>query len=453
MFRMLLAAALLLPSVAMAQSVPVFGRSSVVTGPSGMQQNVIGQADFGAALATKADSPRLDAEIARAQAAEAAKASTLNFSTNATGDVVLGSAIAGAKVNTSLAISATGSITAGFDGRTSTANWLTTYAYGDHASFVGLSPYGDVGVTGASRNTDNSGAQSASIGTIGVNFNYNTRTPAGGWGGYFESRHTQGSGASQGVEINATEFGTAVIPTAADMRFSSAGLWVVSGGGCTSTAPCWNGTSQTGVASNASMAIGISTNSARFAKGIVVRNGALSGCDGMTAGLTCTVLETGRGSQIVFDDPAGTPRSIISSDASATAQVAKIKFTDGGVVIQNSSNVNTFRVAPNSGDVNGLIISGATSGNNPTLSPSQSNTGVTLTGNGGSTVIQLLPFVKFGEGLSVASLPSCDANHTGWVTFVTDAASPTYNVAVMGGGTGPSASINVFCNGSAWTAH
>lgn len=401
----------------------------------------------------KAPMDSVAAEAARALAAEAAKASQANFFTSTTGDVVLSSGTAGAQVRTTLGISAIGSITAGFDGRVPGANWLRTYAYGDHASFVGLSPYGDVGLTGASRNTDNGGAQSASIGTVGFNFNYNTVTPAGGWGGYFETRHAQGAGVSQGIEIDATEFGTAINPTAYYGAFSTAALWLASGGGCIASAPCWNGTSQGGVASDASVAIGITNNGAKFLKGIVVRNGSVTGCDGTTPNQTCTVLEAGRGSQIVFDDPLGSPRSVISADAGTGAPVSKIKFTDQGVAIQNAFNVNTLRVVPDSSDVNGIVIAGATSGNSPTIIPSQENTGLLLTGNGGSTLIRLLPFVKFGEGLLVASLPSCDAAHAGWVTFVTDAASPAYNAAVTGGGIGPSASVNVLCNGAAWTAH
>jgi hypothetical protein len=51
---------------------------------------------------------------------------------------------------------------------------------------------------------------------------------------------------------------------------------------------------------------------------------------------------------------------------------------------------------------------------------------------------------------SVAELPACNAGLNGSIAAVSDAAAPAYNAIVTGGG---SASIPVYCNGSAWTAH
>jgi hypothetical protein len=58
-------------------------------------------------------------------------------------------------------------------------------------------------------------------------------------------------------------------------------------------------------------------------------------------------------------------------------------------------------------------------------------------------VAQLAPF-------TVSTLPTCGASNNGGMAYVTDAASPTYNGALTGGG---AVSVPVFCNGSAWTAH
>ena len=56
-------------------------------------------------------------------------------------------------------------------------------------------------------------------------------------------------------------------------------------------------------------------------------------------------------------------------------------------------------------------------------------------------------------GSTVAGLPACTASLAGIMRHVTDASAPTYNGALTGGGVGPAASIPVFCNGTAWTAH
>lgn len=51
---------------------------------------------------------------------------------------------------------------------------------------------------------------------------------------------------------------------------------------------------------------------------------------------------------------------------------------------------------------------------------------------------------------TVAGLPTCDSGLKGGMAAVSDAADPAYNAPLTGGGT---ASIPVYCNGNAWTAH
>jgi hypothetical protein len=68
-----------------------------------------------------------------------------------------------------------------------------------------------------------------------------------------------------------------------------------------------------------------------------------------------------------------------------------------------------------------------------------------------------LPFIKSSQGISlpattVAGLPPCTSNPFFFDAFrvVTDAASPTYNGTLVGGG---AVTVPVFCNGTAWVAH
>jgi len=51
---------------------------------------------------------------------------------------------------------------------------------------------------------------------------------------------------------------------------------------------------------------------------------------------------------------------------------------------------------------------------------------------------------------TVGTLPTCNSGNAGLMLAVSDAASPTYNGSLTGGG---STEIPTFCNGSAWTAH
>lgn len=48
---------------------------------------------------------------------------------------------------------------------------------------------------------------------------------------------------------------------------------------------------------------------------------------------------------------------------------------------------------------------------------------------------------------TVAQLPVCDAQHIGVLRTVTDAAAPTFNATVAGGG---AVRVLVLCNGTVW---
>lgn len=52
--------------------------------------------------------------------------------------------------------------------------------------------------------------------------------------------------------------------------------------------------------------------------------------------------------------------------------------------------------------------------------------------------------------LTVATLPACTATLQGRMAAVSDATTPTYNAALVGGG---AVIVPVFCNGTAWSSH
>jgi hypothetical protein len=79
-----------------------------------------------------------------------------------------------------------------------------------------------------------------------------------------------------------------------------------------------------------------------------------------------------------------------------------------------------------------------------TTTPIQFNQADTSTTFGGAVKLQVL---------TVSTLPTCNSGEKGAVIAVSDAASPTYNATLTGGGTGATANVLAFCNGTNWTAH
>lgn len=85
------------------------------------------------------------------------------------------------------------------------------------------------------------------------------------------------------------------------------------------------------------------------------------------------------------------------------------------------------------------------------------STNVINIGAGAHTFYILAPnFKVVSNGLvipgsyNVSSLPTCGAGTQGAIAYVHDAAAPTYNGALSGGG---GVAVLAFCNGSAWTSH
>lgn len=58
--------------------------------------------------------------------------------------------------------------------------------------------------------------------------------------------------------------------------------------------------------------------------------------------------------------------------------------------------------------------------------------------------------MALGAFFTVSTLPTCGATTKGWLSSVTDAASPTYNATLTGSG---AVVIPAFCNGTNWVAH
>ncbi|AYO83566.1 hypothetical protein EBB05_15685 [Methylobacterium brachiatum] len=269
-----------------------------------------------------------------------------------------------------------------------------------------MSGIGDVGVVGATRTTDIATSGRLPIGIMGWSFNFKTTAPQTSWAGYMEARRKKGAGQVHGLEVNVTDLGDGSdrsIPSAmasgpnAVYSAWASGINIACGGNVTPGQQTgWDGSQNVTQAANCGTALPIYSNGAKFEKGLLFGETALVGCDGSTAGQTCTMIEAGRGAGMAWIDGTTRQAARISSDVSSAGTPVNLKFTDVGATIDRP--------------------------------------------------------IQFTVGLTVAQLPTCNAATKGILVRVDDySGSPTYNGGLgSGGGT---TSLPAYCNGTYWAAH
>jgi hypothetical protein len=137
-----------------------------------------------------------------------------------------------------------------------------------------------------------------------------------------------------------------------------------------------------------------------------------------------TVLQAG--SNQAYFGSSGTNASFVNIDDRAGGQSSAVQFDDAGLPKwQVGKSVgNDFFVWDSAASRPAVLIA----------------SGASLA----SSYPVVLPVYR------VATLPVCGASLRGAMASVSDATNPTYNGSLTGGG---GATIPVFCNGSAWTAH
>ncbi|MCA8430024.1 hypothetical protein [Burkholderia seminalis] len=267
---------------------------------------------------------------------------------------------------------------------------------------------GGMGLLGATRSSDNTLAGSmAAQGVAGYAINDNTSQVQTVYAGYFEARRAAGAGTTQGNEIDIVNQGSVVGLDPYNM-FSTGttpGMWISSGRPDVTTS-----------AANASAAIGVINNNTAFENGLVFHSTALNTTSGEGNAIVLPQKDA-----VVWYGSAGNKVAAIRSDAT-TASLRMI-FANGQMVLQDLSGNTKFTFTTTGGFTTPSSIQGST-----------------VYGTNGV----VLPVT------TVASLPGCGAGTRGYLYAVTDAASPTYNSSVTGGG---STTIPVFCNGTSWTAH
>ncbi|CAH2603207.1 exported protein of unknown function [Rhodovastum atsumiense] len=249
-----------------------------------------------------------------------------------------------------------------------------------------LSPKGQIALTTGSRASDLSNAYGSLQTTIGTaSFAINDDLPDSSgrhvtvYAGYDEAQAQPGAGGlTFGREIDAVTLGGVAAPAASPGQplswgtgegpGSTAGLWIASGG-------------EHAGAADASFAIGIKDNGARFRAGIVFGAQALTDHGG-----TGYAARLARGHVLQWHDADDAEGPRIGSTVADAANAVSLRFEDAGVVFANADGAVLATVRQVAGAVNGA-----------TLTPGPAGAPVGLTADGADTDIDIL-LVPKGAG-------------------------------------------------------
>jgi hypothetical protein len=203
----------------------------------------------------------------------------------------------------------------------------------------------------AVRSSDNNEAGDDNIAASFYVFNDNASFVQDGYGIYVEVvRESNSVGAVLGMEIDPTSHGTSqdVLPYTSSYSTMSNALWLASGGG------------DTGV-TDASLAIGIVNNNAKFKQGIVFGDDSLTGTDGVTGTGQAVVLAKGHKIDWYY---AGNNLGLsLYSDVASSTDKQTVLADSNGTSFLNNSDLANARVAKVAGTVTGgLDLVGSTSG-------------------------------------------------------------------------------------------
>ena len=317
-----------------------------------------------------------------------------------------------------------------------------------------LSPDGQIALTTASRTSDLStgyGSTQTTIGAAFIGVSDDTRgLHLTAYGIYGEAQAHPGSYAlTWGGEIDAvnlTGLPTSVSTPGAPMSWGGTGvaagttaaLWLASGG------------QHTG-ALDASFAIGIKDNGARFQTGIIFGASALTNYSGFSY-----AMRLAKGHLIQWHDASDAGGPNIGSTVATAANALSLQFQDGGVVFVNAAGAAVATVQSIAGAVNGLAIQPCVTGGGASLAAfgSDTNININLVPKGAGAVYT--PAVlSTGSGLSVGggATISSGLTVTAGITSVQvlSATAATANTLVLNG-SGTAMTLNNSTSGAGSSA-
>ena len=284
-----------------------------------------------------------------------------------------------------------------------------------------LSPNGQIAATFAARAKDLSnsyGSLQTTIGTASFALNDDVFATSARhvtvYGGYDEAQTLAGSsGLTFGREIDAVNFASAPTQSTPGTPLtygSTTALWLASGG------------QHTG-ASDASMAIGIKDNLAKFQTGIIFASTSLTSYGGFGY-----AMRLARKHLVQWHDASDAEAAYITSTASVAANAHSIQFQDGGTIILSKTGGVLLTVAQVANAVNGIyIVPGATGVPlQITAQGADTNIGINLTPKGTGPVYTGAP-VSLGSTLGVGGNTSI-----GGTFYVSGVATAAAGIGVFG---------------------
>ncbi|MER9166207.1 collagen-like protein [Mesorhizobium australicum] len=256
-----------------------------------------------------------------------------------------------------------------------TADWLSTamkvgrnagFQTTNVAQFATLSSIGQIAILGGTRASD-IGQTTGTIAGAFFAVNDQAAFDSGVYGLYVEAhREATAIGTAQVYEGDIINKGSVV----------SINPYAMFASGITSNLSVASGGEFTG-ATNASVAIGIVNNGARYDKGIVFHATALNGTDGTGTG-TGIAIQMARGQKVQWARQNGTLAADIFSDVTNGGPYQLVTFTDLGLLYRNTNAKNLLRVDAADNFVNGFALFPKVTGASPLFQAVGDDTNVGL---------------------------------------------------------------------------
>jgi hypothetical protein len=289
----------------------------------------------------------------------------------------------------------------GTDWLTGTASYQLPWPITGARAYI-ISNNGQIAITNASRASDLSnsyGSLQTTIGTASFAFNDDVFATSARhvtvYAGYDEAQTLAGSsGLAFGREIDGVNFGTqavATTPGAPIVYGSTVALWLASGGG------------HSGV-TDATAAIGIVSNNAKWRTGIIIGSTALT----QDGNGFQPAMKLPKKATISWYDTSDVASANITSTIGTAANAQYLQFTDGGTVIGSVASGNgLFQVVQTANATNGVVVTPNTAGNAAVLGTFGTDTNIGL-----NITLQGAGSLYVSSGATFASAVQINGNTT-----------------------------------------
>jgi hypothetical protein len=318
----------------------------------------------------------------------------------------------------------------------SPADWLETMIAGttQNAQLASINAIGLIGNLGATRSSDYyswSGLSNGEgvIGVAGYGINDDTHNQTA-YGGYFQANRDSGAGPAWGVETEIANFGSVpdVDPYTWFPTGYNASLLVASGAG-------YPYATDARVPNNASTAIAIADNGAKFEKGIIFRSSALDTANG--AGGGGIAMELASGQSLRWLSAASTVGAeLYGTSAGLTTPQS---FFASGVRSDGLVNSYNFYAFNSGGGTTGFFLNSANTVGFQVVATDASGGFAQF---GTTTAHNVLIFRNNSTALSIASgLITAQSSYAVSVASTTAATSTTTGALVVSGGVGVAGAV------------